>query len=111
MGTSQLKFTNFVFLNWNIFVNLLVTGGYPDSCVSSITYILRRNNSDGSFKWINGTSLPTSRGGLMCSTVWTGWSGNETQKVIVAGGRRGQTNYDIVEIYNVDENMWEIGNS
>ena len=111
MGTYQLNRTYFISLNWNIFDNVLVTGGYSDQCVSSITYILRRNNSDGSFKWINGTSLPTSRGGLMCSTVWTGWSGNETQKVIVAGGRRGQTNYDIVEIYNVDENMWEIGNS
>ena len=46
----------------------------------------------------------------MCSTVWTGWSGNETQKVIVAGGINGQTNYDKVEIYYVDENKWENGN-
>ena len=93
--------------------NSLVTGGYPDKCVSVNTYILRLSDPDypGTFYWAIGADLPTSRGGLMCSKVYTEVYGIRTQKVIVAGGEdgRSQSRFNIVEIYDVAGNKWETG--
>ena len=49
----------------------------------------------------------------MCSKVDTKDPGyaTHTQKVVVAGGRHGQTNLKLVYIYDVKENKWRPGNS
>ena len=90
---------------------MLVSGGYG----SPTTYILDATSdsaaASGNFYWTEVEKLPTPRGGLMCSKVYTEVYGIRTQKVIVAGGEdgRSQSRFNIVEIYDVAGNKWETG--
>ena len=91
---------------------MLVSGGYG----SAKTYILSAEDihhaESGDFYWSDVEKLPTPRGGLMCSKVYTKDSGyaTHTQKVVVAGGRHAQTHLSLVDIYDVQEDEWRTGN-
>ena len=90
----------------------MVSGGYG----SALTYILNATDDDaarkGDFFWSGVKKLPTPRGGLMCSKVYTKGPGyaTHTQKVVVAGGRHAQTHLSLVDIYDVKEDNWRTGN-